>query len=168
MQTFFMASIKYTKHEIPFMSFAGATVVWWPSEQVPGHTPDTCQPRTSTAHCTSSVTAIRVSTSTTASHLMYPPSPSSSRYDPLMLDPIPSVARTDASDNGASNVTLRLAPGRETSWCAAAFWHGLVGAYRPVDRRTEFMVGWEHVSFFSLAVSLRGNVGEMRTNWLST
>jgi len=86
-------------------------LIWWPSEQVPGHLPT--ENLNGAQH---DVIAIRVSTSAIASLSKYPPwflpSPSSSsRRDPRTLDPIPGVTGTDASGNGAPNVTLRLAQG---------------------------------------------------------
>ena len=83
-------------------------LVWWPSEQVSRHLPTKNfnralhelrdrNPRLYLYHHPS---------------LTYPLSLPSSHHDPRTPDPIPSVARTDASGNGALNVTLRLAPGR--------------------------------------------------------
>jgi len=128
--------------------------------------PDTCRPRTSTARCTNSITAMRVSTSATPPLLTYPSSLPSSRHDPRTLDPNPSVARTDVSGNGAPNDTLRLAPGRGKKRHGARRPSGM-SLSKPIAQLigegSSWWGGGARV-VFSSAASLCGNIGEMRTH----
>ncbi|KAH9961987.1 hypothetical protein BC827DRAFT_1155167 [Russula dissimulans] len=105
--------------------------------------PDTYRPKSSTARCTSPVSAMRlVSTSTCA--LV------------LSLCRVPKVARTAAGATAHRTLRLGAHPGGEVfPWRAAVFWHQLV---EPCDRVTAKgeSVGWNTVRQVGVSPSAYG------------